>query len=142
MTKNEALTVANGNELAADFVYAFVGYCHLLDDIIDKDKPVDDERLIRENIVFLEAVIVNPWARERMTLFWPLLVTSFNAWLDSNKWEKEGTLDQQRDADVVKGIYHEIVFWVAYLTGGWEHLRKVSSENREYDHDFNEKGKA
>jgi hypothetical protein len=141
MNRQEALKIANGNEQAADFIEAFVALCHTLDDIEDKDKPVTDERLIGDFIRFKEALQLNPWASARATTFFPLIVVSFNAWLDANQWEKSEDVAKQRDADVVKGIYHEVVYWVAYLTGGWSHLRKTTSVHREYDHDFN-KGRS
>ena len=36
-------------------------------------------------------------------------------------------------ADVLKGHYHEFIYAVARIKGGWEHLRDCSSELREYD---------
>src|SRR5690349_6944556 len=119
MTREEAIKVTNGNELAADFVVAFVAYCHLLDDVVDQDKPTPDTRLIKESLTFIESLLVNPWVKERQALLWPLIVTSFNAWLDANEWERNGTDEKKRDADVVKGVYHEVVWFVSYLCGGW-----------------------
>jgi len=140
MTQEEAKLVTKGNELAERFVIAFVAYCHMLDDVIDKDNPIDDERLIAENIRFLNEMLINPWVRENQALLWPLIITSFNSWLDANDWEFNDLKEKRRDADVIKGMYHEVVWFVAYLCGGWEHLRTITSKYREYDHNYKEEG--
>ncbi len=136
MTRDEALLATNQNQQAADFLLAYVAYCHLLDDIVDKDKPVDDLRLVRESLSLIDAMLLNPWVRDNAVILWPLITSGFNAWLDANRWETSACVNQQRAADVVKGIYHEIVWVTARICGGFDHMRWVTSEHREYDYDF------
>jgi hypothetical protein len=139
MTREEATIVACGNKDAEAFVLSFVAFCHMLDDIVDGDKPVDDMRLVRESLALIDEMMLNPWVNANRIFLWPSIVGCFNAWIDANKWERDGTPVQQRDADVVKGIYHETVFLVARLCGGFDHMRFVTAEHREYDHDYDRK---
>lgn len=138
MTRTEALNAANGNEAAADFLIAFVAFCHLLDDVVDKDQPVDDKRLARESLALIDALLLNPFVRDNAAVLWPLITVGFSAWLDSNEWERSDDVAKRRDADVVKGVYHEVVWLTARLCGGYEHMRAVSAKHREYDHDFDQ----
>lgn len=141
MNLEEAKLITNGNPHAAGFLLAFVRFCHLLDDVIDKDVPVNDERLAKESLDLIEELLLNPFVQEHRIVLWPLIVVAFNAWLDANKWENSRNKVLQRDADVLKGVYHEVCWMTARLCGGWEHMRKVTTENREYDHDFVERNK-
>lgn len=132
MTTEEAKLITKGNEHASNFIGAFVLFCHLLDDIVDKDKEVSDQRLVREILVFLESLVCNPWVRDNSCLLWPLIVTSSNAWLDSNRLRK-GRAGEQIQADVLKGMYHEVVWFTAYLCGGQQHMQEMTTRFREYD---------
>lgn len=131
MTNSEALEITKGNQYAADFVMAYIDFCHLVDDVIDKDKEVNVQRLSSELITFLESVMINPWVREHSITLWPLIVTGCNAWVDSDII----ALKNRKEADVVKGVYHEVVWFVSYLCGGWEHLRATTTKYREYQYE-------
>lgn len=136
MTREEALVVANGNADAAGFLLAFVAYCHLLDDCYDKDKPVDDKRLAVESLNLIDELMLNPWVQQNRAVLWGLITSGFNAWLDANEWERSDDEGKKRDADVVKGIYHEVCWVTARLCGGWEHMKQLTTKARAYDHDF------
>lgn len=137
MTREDFLFICNGNEYAADFVQAYVAKAHLLDDWHDKDKTIYDREIVKVELAFLEQLMINPWVRERQALLWPLIVVGMNAWLDSNRWQESRNKQLVEDAHVVKGIYHELVWWIAFLCGGQEHMNKVTSKYRAYDHERN-----
>ncbi|MEW6303494.1 MAG: hypothetical protein AB1705_08495 [Verrucomicrobiota bacterium] len=127
--------VGHGDEHAVRFVRTFVAYCHLLDDVVDRDQPVDDERLARESLGMMVELAHNPFFVAHRFSLMPLVIAGFNAWLDANRWEKSEDDNTARAADVVKGFYHEVVWHVAYLTGGWPNLRAVTAKWRGYDFD-------
>ena len=52
--------MTKGNEHAADFLCAYVNHCHLIDDFVDGDVPIDDERIVREHLVFFEQLFYRP----------------------------------------------------------------------------------
>ena len=90
MNEKDLQELTKGNQYAADFIVAYVAFCHLIDDLWDKDKEVTDRRMVTELMLFLEQVIMNPWVKEHVQSIWPLIVAGANSWLDSNTWEKDG----------------------------------------------------
>ena len=140
MTSDEIATfVCKGNKDAERFCKTFVAYCHLLDDCVDRDKPCDAERVARESIEFIVELSVNPFFQAHKAQLIGLIIQGFRAWADSNapKYNptefKDGTLERLYERDVIKGFYHEAVYHVAAILGGWEHLRKVTELCRSYD---------
>jgi hypothetical protein len=140
MTTEEAKLITKGNDLAASFLGSFVTFCHLMDDIVDKDKEITDQRLVREMLLFLESLVCNPWVRDNIFLLWPLIVAGANAWLDANRWQDSVDGQQRRASDVLKGMYHEVVWFTAFLCGGQQHMQEITRRFREYD--FDHKGKV
>lgn len=130
-----ALKIANGNAEAAGFLRAFVAHCHMLDDVIDRDKEVTDERLIQSEVMML-LQMVNPFFQKNSALLLPMILNAYSAWLDANRMEKSGDENVARAADVVKGFYHEVCWQVAFICGGWPHMRAITKELRRYDYDF------
>lgn len=134
-TQDDLEFITQGNIHAQEFIVSFVGMCHMLDDIEDKDVEVTAERMIGELWRFLNVFSLNEWTSKHAALFSPLIITAFGAWLDSNDWENNQDEVEMRDADVLKGMYHEVVWYTAYLCGGWTHYRNVTTRFRCYDHD-------
>lgn len=130
MTYDEAIKVTNQNSAAAVFLVDYVAFCHLLDDVVDKDVPVDDERLVKESLNLIVDLMQNEWVRQHSNQLLPLIISGFNAWPDSNRMAINRETAIQ--SDVVKGIYHEIVYVTAYLCGGHDHMRTISQQ-RKYD---------
>jgi hypothetical protein len=128
MTANEKCALAaNGSHDAERFCVAWARFCHLLDDVIDKDNPVTDEDIARELVSFLANTITNKFVGQHRESLMSIMVQSANAWLDSNRMPAGG------ERDVLKGMWHEVIWHVAYLTGGWQHMRFVTQTCREYD---------
>src|SRR3954469_3302533 len=110
---------ADGNADAERFCKAWVGFCHVLDDCYDRDHPVSDSCLASVFVQIILEVSGNPFFLLHKPMLLSLMVQGANAWLDSNR---PGITQAERD--VLKGFYHEVVFHVAFLVGGWSHLRR------------------
>lgn len=133
MTEEEIQFVAKGNPAAAEFLTVFVAHCHLLDDVIDGDQAVTDERLIALEAQWLLVLTGNPFVQVNRALLVPLILQGYNAWLDSNRWAKHRDAYKRVASDVLKGFYHEVVWHTAFLCGGWDHMRAVTTRARDYD---------
>lgn len=144
MTNDQAIEVANGNQDAYRYIISLVRFFHMMDDIVDGDKPVDDKRLARETVDFLRETMVNPFVAANSAILFVQITLGVNSWLDANDWEKSRSKVMKRDADVVKSGYHEILFAIAFLTGGLEHLKSVTTKYRHefLDHDFQQLGRT
>lgn len=134
LTLNEANVIANGNEQAALFLVDYVAFCHHTDDLIDDRQQCSDESIIKIQLNLLRHFCFTGWVQQNSASLFPLIVSGFNAWLDSNVMANSTDKRTQLSSDVVKGIYHEIVYAVAFLCGGYEHMRLVS-QTRNYDYD-------
>ena len=128
--------LTKGDANARNFVIAFLEYAHTLDDVIDKDKPVTGERLTKDCLNMMLQCLNNPFVQATHLAISGLLVTGANAWLDSLEWEKASDPRDRAAADVLKSFYHELIWLVAYLVGGWDHLRFITTKHREFDYDF------
>lgn len=127
--------ITNGNTQAEAFLLSYLQFCHLIDDIVDKDVEVDDKRLVQELLGFLEQCTLNPWASANFALLWPLITCAAYSWLDSNRWAKTGTDLQKQSVDTLKGQYHEVFWFTANLCGGREHQQNITSRFRQYDYE-------
>lgn len=133
--KPDFMRLTNNNAQAWHFVETFSNRGHLLDDIIDGDKPVTDEELVGLELAWMKELAGNSFYHAHANFLMPLIIMGCNAWLDANRWEKSGDEVQRVHSDVVKSIYHEVVFACVYLCGGWNALREFTTKHREYQKD-------
>lgn len=135
MTQDQIDFVTKGNKDAAAFLLAYITHCHLLDDFVDKDKPVDAEGLVEIQANFTMQMAGNAFFSANRAMLVPLMLTAYAAWLDSNQMAESGSSEVRLASDVLKGYYHEVVWFSAFLLGGWAHYRTVTTRFREYDYD-------
>ena len=122
---------SGGNAAARDWLRAWYRFCHLLDDLVDRDTPapVPANVVAASMVDFVQQMSFNPFYGMHKAQLFGLVVQAANAWVDS----EEGA----QPKDVLKGMWHEVVYHTAYITGGWTALRAVSA-HREYDHERKE----
>lgn len=116
-----------GNEAAERFVNAYGAWCHMWDDMHDGDKIVPIETRAKVEIAFLTEVMGNPFFLANRAYFFPLIVHGVRAWLDSN------SEPNQILASKLKEQYQDVIFGVAFLLGGWDHLATVTANLRKFD---------
>lgn len=120
-----------GDEHAVDFLLAYGDACELFDDLIDRDKPVEDDHVVRVMFSLLTELPLNPFFdRYKLSLI-PALVIGMNAWLDANRLES-GDSNDQAFAYVLRDVYCEVVSLVVYLTRGRDYMREYSLEIRRF----------
>lgn len=130
--KRHFVEIARGDQDALRFMWVFWNFSHVYDDLVDRDKPVGVEDAARWAVRLLEEFTFNPFfLRHKLALF-PHVVGVFNRWCDGEQWEKSGTPSQVAAAHVVKCGDVDLYLNVAYLIGGWEHLRAMK-DARGYD---------
>ncbi len=120
-----------GDRAAVAFVLSFFDMCEVFDDLIDKDKPVTDEDIIRTLFTSLVDIPMNPFFAKYRNELVPVIITGINAWLDANKLEK-GSDNDKVFAYVLRDWYAELVSFVIYLTRGRHYLRDVSMDVRTF----------
>jgi len=127
----EAIALAsNGNQDAWNYLFIIANVSRIVDDLVDEPEKVTVEDKYKLSELLLVALPSNPFfVTYRQTLV-PLHLTSINAWIDSNDWmEKDKT--RKNYALVIRDQITELVMLVAYLTGGNEHMRRISLKVRD-----------
>lgn len=117
----------NGSTEAVEFLLLISEITEVWDDLIDRDVPVPDERI---HTAFMKAMLVlpvHPFYMKHRAYLWPLMNQAVNSWLDANELVKQGD-NGRRYAFVVRNMDIQIAQAIAYLTGGWDHMRRVSAE--------------
>jgi hypothetical protein len=120
-----------GNDDALRFLAQFGDICELFDDLIDKDKPVPDEHVIRVLFTCLTEMPVNQYFERHKYQLIPIIITGINAWLDANHLER-GSRNDRVFAYVLRDWYVELIAYVIYSLRGKDYMRSVSMEIRRF----------
>lgn len=127
----EAVALAsNGNQDAWNYLFIIAKALRIIDDLVDEPEKVTVEDKYKLAELLLVALPSNPFFASYRQMLVPLHLTSVNAWIDSNDWmEKDKT--RKNYALVIRDQITELVMLVAYLTGGNEHMRRISLKVRD-----------
>lgn len=120
-----------GNPEALQFIVAFGDICELFDDIIDRDKPIEDDHAIRVLFIVLTELPLNRFFEQYKQNIIPIIITGINAWLDANQLEK-GSKNDRVFAYVLRDWYVELLAFVIFVTRGRDFMRSVSMEVRQF----------
>ena len=134
-TQEQFIEVCAGNQEAANCLATLIEYSCLLDNIVDEEGDRSQETIAQVSCKLFICLTGNEfWAKNKHTIL-PLVLQSFRTWVDADIWAKSGDPKKEIAADVLKGFASEIVFWFAFLCGGWEHQRLMSEKHREINWD-------
>lgn len=117
------------NPEAMAFCRSWVDFCHVIDDLWDKDKPLDLPELTGHLVHFILNVGSNKFYQAHVHRFESLIEQSVMAWIASEQVREKDS----HTADVLKGFYHEVIFHAARICGGWRHGLDTAARYREYD---------
>lgn len=123
--------IANGNVAARSLLVAWGEFVHELDDAIDRDKPPNAEHTGQVLVNWTLHVSNNPFWREHSPALSGITICSINAYLDAERWKQSPDLKRRRYADAYRSFWDEFYFLVAFLTGGYGHMRLMSSKFRD-----------
>ncbi len=135
------IAAANGNAAALEFLRAYVRRAHWVDDLADVKLGHPVWKLAEMEGNWMITLLFNPFVRQNSDVLGSLMMLGLNAWADSEKGAlletsvppRPSEIRKLAERDILKGIWHEVVWFVALRTGGWEKMRAVSSQFREYD---------
>ncbi len=133
LAKQLMAEVANGDLSAFQWMWDFWCFTHVIDDLVDKDKPVTGEEAARALAKFVTALSVNPFYVRNVHSLYPLIISACNRWVDGDLLDAADNLRSKTHSEVVRCGDVDVFLHVAYLTGGWDHMRKLSMRVRMYD---------
>lgn len=119
-----------GDVAAVDFVLNIAEIAGIWDDLIDRDKPVDDSRINRAFALALLEIPRNPFYQAHHIELLPVMTTGALNWLTANEYEKETDREAHALAHVMRYGIADLVLFVAYLIGGQEWAQQVAPELR------------
>lgn len=119
---------ARGNAHASQLLESIHAFFHAMDDLFDKDTEVSPEGMATVTTHFILTIGGNPFYQHNRLGYEPIFMASISAWLDANRLEREGKIEGK----VLKSWYHELFWYTAQLTGGWNHRRVMSARYRSF----------
>lgn len=122
---------ARGDASASIYLRTIAGAARVLDDLIDKDHELPPSEIVLAFAGLLVGLNHNAFFVRNREALTTLHQMALNAWLDANEWEQSQDPDRRIYAQVLRDAVNEILPAVAYLTGGWPHMRDVSRQTRE-----------
>lgn len=123
--KTHFLEFAKGDAAAFEFMWGFWCFFHCYDDLVDRDKPVPAEVGVQALANFLFMISFNSFYQTHKDQLFPFLLQVCNRWLSGDEWERSDDVEQQKVSHVVRCGDLEMYFHIAFLTGGWEHMRAM-----------------
>lgn len=120
-----------GDQAAVDYLLDMGEIIEVWDDLIDKDKPLSDERINNTFYTLTIKLPQNPFYIAYHKQLGPYLEASYNSFLDSVELEK-GSEQDKMFAYVLRFNSMEWVMAVIRITRGAETARKLSMEVRRF----------
>lgn len=107
----------------------------VMDDLIDKDKPVSDEQIHNAFWGALVAIPSNTFYRECDLELRPLIASALQAYRDSVEFERSSMVRHTQIAHIIRDQLTDVVISCARLVGGVEWMREVSAQIRDHFHE-------
>ena len=128
------------NDHAVQWLIDFGQVCEVVDDLIDRDKPVADSAISGLLFATLVEMPNNLFFQANRAVLSGIVVTGINAWLDANTMErtqyaattKYAEMEELIRAFSLRGWYVEIISAILYITRGPTVMREISLEVRAF----------
>lgn len=134
LKEEQILKWLKGNASAADFVNMIMQISHVWDDLIDKDKALEDGAVDQ---AFFDALIRlprNDFYRKNFDHLNSVIMNSISNWKIATDMEREGGELQLNIAFILRSSYVDIITQSALLIGGQSWASKVGKEVRNLTH--------
>ncbi len=131
ISDEQLLSYFKGNQHAYKYIVDLYKAIHLWDDLIDRDCEVTDHEINQVMFRLICEVPTNPFYLEFHYELAPMLRAMVTDWMDSVRLERDLGVDGRAFAYGLRASFSNMFIQVAYLVGGYDWMRKVSSEVRE-----------
>lgn len=124
------IDAANGDMQAFAYLENVMNAAELWDDLIDRDKPISYEAINLTLFSLMVGLPGNEFFVAHRGYLIPVMITAINAWMDATELERSPVRRLRQSAWWLKQMGVEIYGAVAYLTGGFNHMRSISRRAR------------
>ena len=122
-----------GNRDASLFLWRFWCFMHAFDDLVDKDNPITPDEAIRELVLFLNEISFNPFYTANKASLFSFIAMVANRALTGDEWRLNGSEHQKAVSAAVRCGDLDLYAHIAFLCGGWDHMRNIDSDIRVLD---------
>lgn len=119
------------NELAMQFMVAWHGWVHKIDDLVDGDRSENWREDVIKTWALGIVVLSHPFYLANVQALRLAAVLIANTYADTVLWERSDKDWQRNWADHHRHCAAQMAMAVAALVGGFEHMRTVSAELNE-----------
>lgn len=112
-----------GDPAAVDWLVRYNAYAHLLDDLVDGDRPARDSLELARQALELYS---HPFWVKHSTRLYSVARLCHSNYEDSVHWEKSPVAWQRTEADTVRHSGSDMVRAVADLCAGYAAMREIS----------------
>lgn len=130
--KDLVAQITCGNTDARVFLWRFWSFMHAFDDLIDRDKPITADEAIRELVLFLQEISFNPFYNAHKSSLFGFIAMVANRAIVGEQW-KFGNDEQKMASASVRCGDLDLYSHVAFLCGGWDHMRNIDPKIRVID---------
>lgn len=116
-----------GSQEAVEYCQMLYKVAHLWDDLIDKDKPVQDADINKAFITLFVSMPSNRFYREHMDMLIPLQYNAILQWLTANKMERMD-LESKHKAFMLKASFLQIVHVCTGIIGGTAWAEEIGAD--------------
>lgn len=124
--------ICRDNASAYNFCSSYLILCNILDHVID-GQPFETEDLARALLNWTAQISDNEFWQANKESLYGLIVQGCSAWMDSNACAKSEKPELQTASHTLKSFYGEVIYHVAFIIGGYDHMRTVSLKWRAID---------
>jgi hypothetical protein len=107
----------------------------ILDDLIDKDKPVSDEDIYKAFFNAMVSIPLNAFYQQHQVYLVPLFNQYLTDWYDATLMERQGDNHFRNVSFATRSNVGSIIGQCAFLIGGLDWQREVSVRVREHIHE-------
>jgi hypothetical protein len=115
---------------ALAWVYAYIAYCHCVDDVIDKDKPIDNDFILK---TFRLSILVysSSFYQQNVHLLRPLVETVHDSYRDSVIMERSDEHWSRSVADVIRQNANDVILFCILITSTLDKRNEAAIRLRE-----------
>jgi hypothetical protein len=125
-----AMEACSNDMHAYSWLQSIMDIVEVWDDLIDGDKLVSHKDIHQTFINLMFFIPQNPFFERHKTYLLPIILTCVNAWMDANELAKSENRRDKQAAWWLKQMGVELYGTVAFLTGGYNHMRDISLKAR------------
>lgn len=118
------------NQDAIRFMQTISRWSHLYDDLIDKDKEVDDEFVHQVMWEVMVGLPLNKFYRDHCHMLAPVVGTGILNWRGANDMEKSGVKEELYVSHATRYSINDLALLVMVILGGAAHAAQYARDAR------------